>query len=133
MSHSKRVNITIPEDVLEMAKKYATSKQYTLSYFIKKALEKDMNDSVFRVDDDIYAKVVEQAKEFKMKSEDLIKEALEDALAPNKITISCTESTKETYHKMFAFEGVSDLDFEPYLKNAMAQYLQDKVIDKLKS
>lgn len=32
---------------------------------------------------------------------------------------------------MFAFDGVSDQDFDPYLKKTMAQYLEDKVIKKL--
>ena len=132
MSPSKRVNITIPEDLLELAKKYANDKKYTLSSFIKKAIEKDMSDTVFRVDEEIFKEVVRQAQEFKMKSEDLIKEALEDALSPHKITISCSQETKEMYHKMFAFDEVTDKGFEPYVKKAMAQYIEDKVIRKLK-
>lgn len=132
MSASKRVNITIPEDILEMAKKYATEKNYTLSAFIKRALEKAMSDSVFRVEDDVYNQVVEHARSINMQSQDFLRQVLEDALSANKVTISCSKETQDTYYKMFAFDDVSDAGFEPYFKKAMAQYLQEQVINKLK-
>lgn len=134
MSEKRRVNISLSEDVWENAKAYVSENdQYTtLSGFISKAISAEMNAYIFRVSKEIYKRVTERAVEWDMKAEDLISEALEDALADNRVTLTVSENTKQTYHKMFTFEGVSDKDFEPYFKKAVAQYMEDKIIGRLK-
>jgi hypothetical protein len=64
----------------------------------------------------------------------IIREALEDALNPHTITISVTEETKSIYHELFSKTECNDKEFEPFLKDALKNYityLMDKREDRL--
>ena len=68
----------------------------------------------------------------------VVREALEDQLNPNTITLSVTKKTHEIYMELFNEQQCSDKDFEPFLKAALDKYIQyvieqkTKDLDKLK-
>ena len=65
----------------------------------------------------------------------IIREALEDALNPDTITISVTEETKNIYLELFSNSECNDKEFEPFLREALKKYislLMDNREDRLK-
>ena len=69
-----------------------------------------------------------------LKLSGVIREALEDQLNPNTITISVSEKTHELYMELFSTTNCEDKDFEPFLKEALKKFvgeLINKRSDKL--
>ena len=69
-----------------------------------------------------------------LKLSGVIREALEDQLNPNTITISVSQKTHELYMDLFSTTNCEDKDFEPYLKKALKEFvteLIEKRSDKL--
>ena len=66
----------------------------------------------------------------------VVREALEDQLNPNTVTISVSEKTHELYMQIFSESNCQDSDFEPYLKKALQSFIDeiiDNKVEKLKA
>lgn len=73
----------------------------------------------------------------------VVREALEDQLNPNTVTISVSEKTHEIYMELFNQQECSDREFEPFLKEALEKFVAhlikkktselNKLKDKLKT
>ncbi|WP_372651624.1 hypothetical protein [Halobacteriovorax sp.] len=71
-----------------------------------------------------------------LKLSGVIREALEDQLNPNTITLSVSKKTHKLYMELFSATDCNDKDFEPYLKEALQNFVTDiieKRSDKLQS
>ncbi|MDD0853457.1 hypothetical protein HBN50_10125 [Halobacteriovorax sp. GB3] len=60
-----------------------------------------------------------------LKLSGVIREALEDQLNPNTITLSVSEEVHSIYMELFNDARADDKDFEPYLKRALKEYVND--------
>ena len=58
----------------------------------------------------------------------LVREAIEDQLSEETITISVSKETHKLYRQIFNETESDDSDFEPYLKGALQQFV-DFLID----
>ncbi len=63
-----------------------------------------------------------------LKLSGVVREALEDQLNPNTVTISVSEETHRLYMQIFNESNCNDSDFEPYLKKALQDFI-DKIIE----
>lgn len=88
-----------------------------------------MKDEMKRVNIIIPKKYQEEVQARGLKLSAVIREALEDQLNPQTITLSVSETTHKLYMELFNDQQCSDSDFEPFLKEAMEKYI-NYVIDK---
>ena len=71
-----------------------------------------------------------------LKLSGVVRDALEDQLNPNTVTISVSEKTHELYMQIFSESNCQDSDFEPYLKKALQSFIDeiiDNKVEKLKA
>jgi hypothetical protein len=64
-----------------------------------------------------------------LKLSGVVREALEDQLNPDTITLSVTKEIHDLYMQLFSMSECNDADFAPYLKKALKEYVED-VINK---
>ncbi|WP_127716949.1 hypothetical protein [Halobacteriovorax sp. HLS] len=69
----------------------------------------------------------ESINEKGLKLSGVIREALEDQLNPNTITLSVSPKTHELYMDLFSTTDCEDKDFEPYLKEALTKFVGDLI------
>ncbi len=62
-----------------------------------------------------------------LKISGVIREALEDQLNPNTVTISVTKKTHELYMELFSTTNCEDKDFEPYFRDALKDFVKDLI------
>ena len=98
-----------------------------------------MKENLKRVNITIPESYHEQVKERGLNLSGLVREALEDQLSPDKITLSVSEKTHELYMQLFQHHGATDQEFESYLTEALKKYIdhlinrQTKELKKIKS
>lgn len=85
----------------------------------------DMKRVNVHIPKDYYESIMERG----LKLSGVIREALEDQLNPNTITISVNSDTHRIYMDLFSTTNCEDKDFEPYLRDALQKFVSD-IIEK---
>ncbi len=57
----------------------------------------------------------------------IVREALEDEINAHTITLSVSDQTKKLYMQLFEETQFNDSEFEPYLKNALNDFVEDLI------
>ncbi|EQC45101.1 hypothetical protein [Bacteriovorax sp. DB6_IX] len=65
-----------------------------------------------------------------LKLSGVVREALEDQLNENTITLSVPKDIHELYMELFSMSECNDSEFVPYLKKALAEYIDDVMAKK---
>lgn len=73
--------------------------------------------------EDQYKKIVDK----QVNLSGLVRDLVDDHFSDFKITLSLTEETHELYQKIIANTGGSDEDLEAYFKEALHQYLKQRI------
>lgn len=63
----------------------------------------------------------------------LVREAIEDRLSEKTITLSVSKETHRLYQQIFNETNSSDSEFEPYLKNALQQFVDYLIKNRVTS
>jgi len=67
-----------------------------------------------------------------LKLSGVVREALEDQLNPDTITLSVTKEIHDLYMELFSLSECNDKDFAPFLRKALVAYTEE-VINKRES
>lgn len=58
----------------------------------------------------------------------LVRDLVDDHLSEHRITLSVSEDTRSLYNQIVSNTGSSDMDIEKYLKDALKEMLNDKIV-----
>lgn len=62
----------------------------------------------------------------------LIRDLIDDYLSANKLTIRVTDETRKLFEKIVSTTNTVDEEFEPYLKDALQEFLKHKIVEMQK-
>ncbi|OIQ17542.1 MAG: hypothetical protein BM556_12120 [Bacteriovorax sp. MedPE-SWde] len=83
-----------------------------------------MKDEMKRVNVIIPQRYHDEIMKRGLKLSGVVREALEDQLNPETITLSVSSSTHDLYMELLNGQGCSDKEFEPFLRKALSQYVE---------
>lgn len=67
----------------------------------------------------------QEIQERGLKLSGVVREALEDQLNPDTITLSVTKEIHDLYMQLFSMSECNDADFAPFLRKALTEYVEE--------
>jgi hypothetical protein len=93
----------------------------------KKSPKKNKRVNIL-IPEELYEEIVVKRK---WKLSGTVREALDDVISQEKIIFSVSPETKDLYHQIFSESDCMDRDLEPYVRDALAQYLEHVIHKKV--